>query len=449
MLVQELASCRVLFGPGSLARVPDESRRLGCAAVLLIAATSAKPHADELAAALGARLAARIDGVVPHVPEQVAAEALRLATEVGADGLVSVGGGSATGLAKAVARTTRAPILAVPTTYAGSEMTPVWGITAGGRKTTGSDPAVRPRTVVYDPRLTVSMPPGVTASSGMNAAAHCVTALTVGSGGLKSEAGTQETGGPAKPSGSPPVNRGSGGLKSEAGTQETGGPAKPSGSPPVNRGSGGLKSEARTQETGGPAKPSGSPPVNQGSVGPLTALFAEQGLRALAAALPGCVDRPGDLTARGEALWGAWLAGLALMGAGTGLHHKICHVLGGSFGLPHADVHAAVLPHASAHLHDQAGLARVAGALGGDDAPGAIWDLARRTGAAQSLRQLGMHAEDVDAAAEQVVASDPGAVALPAVAELLRMAYEGRRPASSTASPGERPPGRTTRRRPA
>ena len=358
MLVQELASCRVLFGPGSLARVPDESRRLGCAAVLLIAATSAKPHADELAAALGARLAARIDGVVPHVPEQVAAEALRLATEVGADGLVSVGGGSATGLAKAVARTTRAPILAVPTTYAGSEMTPVWGITAGGRKTTGSDPAVRPRTVVYDPRLTVSMPPGVTASSGMNAAAHCVTALTVGSGG----------------------------LKSEAGTQETGGPAKPSGSPPVNRGSGGLKSEARTQETGGPAKPSGSPPVNQGSVGPLTALFAEQGLRALAAALPGCVDRPGDLTARGEALWGAWLAGLALMGAGTGLHHKICHVLGGSFGLPHADVHAAVLPHASAHLHDQAGLARVAGALGGDDAPGAIWDLARRTGAAQSLR---------------------------------------------------------------
>jgi maleylacetate reductase len=421
VLVQELASCRVLFGPGSLARVPDESRRLGCAAVLLIAATSAKPHADELAAALGARLAARIDGVVPHVPEQVAAEALRLATEVGADGLVSVGGGSATGLAKAVARTTRAPILAVPTTYAGSEMTPVWGITAGGRKTTGSDPAVRPGTVVYDPRLTVSMPPGVTASSGMNAAAHCVTALTVGSGG----------------------------LKSEAGTQETGSRAEPSGSPPVNRGSGGLKSEARTQEAGGHAEPSGSPPVNQGSVGPLTALFAEQGLRALAAALPGCVDRPGDLTARGEALWGAWLAGLALMGAGTGLHHKICHVLGGSFGLPHADVHAAVLPHASAHLHDQAGLARVAGALGGDDAPGAIWDLARRTGAAQSLRQLGMHAEDVDAAAEQVVASDPGAVALPAVAELLRMAYEGRRPASSTASPGERPPGRTTRRRPA
>jgi alcohol dehydrogenase class IV len=336
--------------------VPDESRRLGCAAVLLIAGTSAKPHADELAAALGARLAGRVDGVVPHVPEQVAAEALQLATEVGADGLVSVGGGSATGLAKAVARTTGAPILAVPTTYAGSEMTPVWGITAGGRKTTGSDPTVRPRTVVYDPRLTVSMPPGVTASSGMNAAAHCVTALTAG-------------------------------------------------------GSGGLKSEA---------------------VGPLTALFAEQGLRALAAALPACVDRPGDLAARGEAQWGAWLAGLALEGAGTGLHHKICHVLGGSFGLPHADVHAAVLPHAAALGHDQPGLARVAGALGADDALGALWDLARRTGATQSLRQLGMRAEDLDAAAEQVAAAHPSAVTQPAATELLRMAYEGRRPAPRT-----------------
>jgi maleylacetate reductase len=179
--------------------------------------------------------------------------------------------------------------------------------------------------------------------------------------------------------------------------------------------------------------PSGRPPVN--SPGPLTALFAEQGLRALAAALPACVERPGDLAARGEALWGAWLAGLALMGAGTGLHHKICHVLGGGFGLPHADVHAAVLPHAAALGHDRAGLARVAGALGtrgADDAPGALWDLARRTGAAQSLRRLGMRAEDVDAAAEQVVASNPGAVARPAVAELLRMAYEGRRPASLT-----------------
>jgi maleylacetate reductase len=345
VLVQELPGGRVLFGPGSLATVPEESDRLGCGAVLLIAGTSAKPYADELAAALGPRLAGRIDGVVPHVPEQVAAEALRLATEAGADGLVCIGGGSATGLAKAVARSTRVPILAVPTTYAGSEMTAVWGITADGRKTTGSDPAVRPRTVVYDPRLTVSMPPGVTAASGMNAAAHCVAALTAG-----------------------------------------------------------------------------------GSGGPLTTLFAEQGLGALASALPGCVDRPADLDARGEALRGAWLAGLALAGAGTGPHHRICHVLGGSFGLPHADVHAAVLPHAAALGPDRRGLARVAGALGADDAPGGLWDLARRTGASHSLRELGLHEEDIEGAAEQVAAADRR-LAQPAVAALLRLAYEGRRPA--------------------
>lgn len=350
VLVQELLDSRVLFGPGSLATVPDESRRLGCAAVLLIAGAAAKPRADEVAAALGERLAGRIDGVVPHVPEQLAEDAVRLAAEVGADGLVCIGGGSATGLAKAVARTRRTPILAVPTTYAGSEMTPVWGVTAGGRKATGTDPAVRPRTVVYDPLLTVTMPPGVTAASGMNAAAHCVAALT-----------------------------------------------------------------AR-------------------HAGPLTALFAEQGLRALATALPACVDRPDDLAARGQALEGAWLAGLALAGAGTGLHHKVCHVLGGSFGLPHADTHAAVLPHATAFDAGAApgGLARVATALGADDAPGGLWDLARRTGATQSLRQLGLRPEDVDAAAALVVAASPKATTLPAATELLRMAYEGRRPASLT-----------------
>jgi maleylacetate reductase len=348
-LVQELPGGRVLFGPGALATVPEESSRLGCAAVLLIAAGSAKPHADELAAALGQRVVARIDGVVQHVPEQLAAEAVRQANEAAADGLVCIGGGSATGLAKAVARSTGVPILAVPTTYAGSEMTPVWGITAGGRKSTGSDPTVRPRTVVYDPLLTVSMPPGVTAASGMNAAAHCVTTLTAG------------------------------------------------------------------------------------AAGPLDALFAEQGLRALAASLPGCVDRPGDLAAREEALRGAWLAGLSLAGAGTGLHHRVCHVLGGSFGLPHAEVHAAVLPHAAVTLAgpDRSGLERVAGALGADDAPGGLWDLARRTGATQSLRQLGLGGDDLDAATEQVAAANPSYPEA-AIAELLRMAYEGRRPAPRT-----------------
>ena len=351
-LVQELPAGRVVFGPGALAQVPDEVGRLGGTAVLLIAGTAQKAAADQVAAALGPRLAARIDEVVQHVPEEVAADALRLARAVAADALVSIGGGSATGLAKAVTLQARVPVLAVPTTYAGSEMTPVWGITAAGRKTTGRDPAVRPRTVVYDPLLTLSLPPAFTAASGLNAAAHCVEALYAE------------------------------------------------------------------------------------GVGPLTALFAEEGLRALAAALPRCVEAPGDVDARGEALYGAWLAGLALAGATTGVHHKACHVLGGSFGLPHAEVHAAVLPHAAAFNAEAApaALARAASALGAADAPGGLWDLASRTGAPTSLRRLGLRAEDIEVAAELVAAApppNPRPVDAAGVAELLRAAYDGRRPAST------------------
>jgi maleylacetate reductase len=348
-VVQELPTGRVVFGAGALAQVPDEVGRLGGTAVLLIAGTAQKAAADRVADALGTRLAARIGEVVQHVPEEVAEEARRLARAVSADALVCIGGGSATGLAKAVALQARVPILAVPTTYAGSELTPIWGITAAGRKTTGRDPAVRPRTVVYDPLLTLSLPPAFTAASGLNAAAHCV--------------------------------------------------------------------EARYAD----------------GVGPVTALFAEQGLRTLAAALPRCVEAPGDVDARGQALYGAWLAGLASAGAAMGVHHKLCHVLGGSFGLPHAEVHAAVLPHAAAFNAGAApaALARVAAALGADDAPGGLWDLASRTGAPTSLRRLGLRAEDIEAAAELVAATpppNPRPVDAAGVAGLLRAAYHGHRP---------------------
>jgi maleylacetate reductase len=361
--VQELPASRVVFGPGSLARVPDELQRLDREAVLLIAGTAQKPAADRLAAALGTRVAARVDEVVQHVPEQIAADALRLAREAAADALVCIGGGSAVGLAKAVARQTRAPILAVPTTYAGSEMTPIWGVTAGGRKTTGRDPAVLPRTVVYDPALTCSLPAGVTAASGMNAAAHCVEALYA-----------------------------------------------------------------------------------EGA-GPVTRLLAEEGLRALAAALPACVQAPGDLDDRGQALYGAWLAGLALGGAEMGVHHKVCHVLGGSFGLPHADVHAAVLPHAAAFNREAApeAFARVAAAIGAADAAGGLWDLAARTGAPTSLRRLGLRGEDIGRAAELVAAAPPAnprPVDAAGVTALLQAAHQGRRPQPP---PAQTRPSRTSR----
>jgi maleylacetate reductase len=210
---------------------------------------------------------------------------------VGADCCVAVGGGSTVGLAKAIALTSGLPILAVPTTYAGSEMTPIWGLTAGGAKQTGRDARVLPRTVIYDPELTLGLPPRVAGPSGMNALAHCVEALYA---------------------------------------------------------------------------PDTSPIVQ---------LMAEEGIRALAAALPAIRVEPADLRARAGALYGAWLAGAALGTVSMGLHHKLCHTLGGSFGLPHAETHAVVLPYAAAYNRAAApeAMSRAARALGATDAPGALF----------------------------------------------------------------------------
>jgi alcohol dehydrogenase class IV len=112
-----------------------------------------------------------------HVPVEVARAAREEAERAGADGCVAVGGGSTTGLAKAIALASPLPILAIPTTYAGSEMTPIWGLTEGGVKRTGRDLRVLPRTVIYDPELTLTLPAALSATSGMNAIAHCVEAL--------------------------------------------------------------------------------------------------------------------------------------------------------------------------------------------------------------------------------------------------------------------------------
>ena len=167
---------RVVFGAGTVADVPAELEALGLHQVLLVASPSAAATADVVASALGDRLATRIDEVRQHVPETLATSAVDAARESGADGVLTIGGGSATGLGKAVAVATGVPLVAVPTTYSGSEATPIYGIT-GPHKRTGRDPRALPRVVVYDPELTTSMPRHVTATSGLNAVAHCVEAL--------------------------------------------------------------------------------------------------------------------------------------------------------------------------------------------------------------------------------------------------------------------------------
>jgi maleylacetate reductase len=356
--VHDAPATRVVFGAGMLSVVPDEVARLGGERVLLIGDRAAKVYADQLAAGLGRRLAGRVDDVVMHVPAETSASATARATASGADLLLCLGGGSATGLAKAVAKAAAVPILAVPTTYAGSEMTPIWGLTEGNRKITGRDARVLPRTVVYDPALTVGLPVDVSAASGMNALAHCVE---------------------------------------------------------------GLYSSA---------------------AGPVTAVLAEEGIRALADALPRVVANPADIDARGDALYGAWLAGWVLGTSGMGIHHKVCHVLGGAYDLPHAEIHSAVLPYATAYNAPfaAAAMTRAARALGTDDPAGGLWDLAVTIGAPTSLASVGFRraeAGEVAAIVARAAPDNPRPVTTEWVRDLLLAAYDGRRPDTTTMSDQE------------
>jgi maleylacetate reductase len=312
---------RVVFGAGHLARVADEAARLGISRALVIATPGSGARLGaRVADLLGDRSAGLHAQAVIHVPRAVAAAGLAAARAASADGLVAAGGGSAIGLAKIIARDTALPILAVPTTYSGSEATPIWGTSEGERKTTGRDAKVLPRTVIYDPELTLALPAAVSAASAMNAIAHCVEGLWVAE---------------------------------------------------------------RT---------------------PVTVAYATEAMRRFGAHLPRAVAHGADLAARGECLVAAWLAGAVLTG-GSGLHHKLAHVLGG-YGLPHAETHAIILPHVARFnlaAADEA-RARLADALGADDAADALARMVRGFPIPQRLRDVGFDAGKIDDAAAQVAA---------------------------------------------
>lgn len=349
--VYESLPGRVVFGAGSSRdRLAQEVDLLGGSRVLLIATEQERPLADRLSEPLGGRVAGTFTGVRPHVPVEVAREARKKAEEIGADCLLSIGGGSTTGAAKAIALETGLPIVAVPTTYAGSEMTPVYGLTENGRKRTGKSMDVLPRVVVYDPELTFSLPDFVTGPSAINALAHCVEAFYA----------------------------------------------------------------------------SGASPISS--------LMAEEGIRAIADGLPDAVLNPEGLAGRSKTLYGAYLAGAAFAVAGGGIHHKICHVLGGAYDLPHAETHTIILPHATV-INRQAipqTMARIASALGRDDAAEGLFDLAKDVGAPLALKDIGMKEEDLEEAVglclEAVPAYNPASVGEAEVRRLLRDAYEGKRP---------------------
>ena len=361
---------RIVFGRGaSRRRLADEVDRLGAGGVLLIATEHERPLAEELASPLGERVVGVFTDVRPHVPVEAAGAARTMAREAGAEALLSVGGGSTTGTAKAVALESGLPIVAVPTTYAGSEMTPIWGMTEGERKTTGNSRDVLPKVVVYDPELTYSLPSFITGPSAINAMAHCVEALY-------------------------------------------------------------------------------APGAN-----PITSLVAEEGIRALARGVPSAVEEPEDPVGRGETLYGAYLAGAALAAAGTGLHHKICHVLGGAYDLPHADMHTVVLPHAVAFNEGaMPGVAeRIVRALeaGGSASDGSaaesLYGLNRRIRAPDALKDIGMGEQNLEEAVslclEKVPADNPRTVDEAGMRSILLGALYG-------GAPGRRPESRSSALRP-
>ena len=173
----EALPMRVLFGAGRSTALAEEVERLGPNRVLVLCTPEQATTAETIAEALGDRSAGVLPGAQMHVPVGVVDAASAHAREVGADGCVAAGGGSTIGLGKAIALRHGLPVIAVPTTFAGSEMTPIWGLTENGVKRTGRDATVLPRSVVYDPELIRTLPVGLAVTSGLNAVAHAVEGL--------------------------------------------------------------------------------------------------------------------------------------------------------------------------------------------------------------------------------------------------------------------------------
>ena len=342
---------RVIFGAGSLQQLGAEIEALGARKALVLSTPEQRSSAERVASLLGGRAAGVFDRAVMHVPIETAREARALATRLGADCAIAIGGGSTIGLGKAIALESGLPIVAIPTTYAGSEMTSIFGITEGGMKKTGRDDKVLPRTVIYDPDLTMTLPVTMSVTSGINAIAHAAE---------------------------------------------------------------GLYS------------------VNSN---PILDLMAEEGIRALGHALPAIRKAPQDLQGRSDALYGAWLCGTVLASVDMALHHKLCHTLGGTFNLPHAQTHTIVLPHALAYNAPAASeaVARVGRALGGTSGPQAVYDLAKENGAPVALRDIGLKEGDLDRVCELAMSNpypNPRPLERVALRQLLQDAFEGNRPAA-------------------
>jgi maleylacetate reductase len=340
---------RVIFGAGSRDRLAQEIEQLGCTRALILSTSGHEREAKELALRIGKLAVAQFPGAVMHTPVAVSEQAVNVARSVNADCTVALGGGSTIGLGKAIALRTDLLQIAIPTTYSGSEMTPILGETEGGQKTTRRTLKVLPEVVLYDPELTLTLSPHLSVTSGINALAHAAEALY-----------------------------------------------------------------AKDRN-------------------PITSLMAEEALRAFADSLPAIVANPKNESARSGALYGAWLAGTCLGAVGMSLHHKLCHVLGGTFNLPHAETHTAILPHAIAYNSraEPEVMTTIAKAIGTENAAIGLYDFAGRLAARCSLRELGMPEEGIEKAtllATQSPYWNPRELEPDAIRELIRRAWAGELP---------------------
>lgn len=350
----EMLPTRIIFGSGARNQVKREVDALQWTKVVILSSPSMHQEADRLANRLGTQCIAVYEYAVQHVPLEIVQDVLDKLKTLKPDALIALGGGSVIGIAKAVALETALPIMAIPTTYSGSEMTPIWGITDSGVKKTGRNPVVKPQVVIYDPELTLSLPHSISITSGINAMAHCVEAMY------------------------------------------------------------------------------------SSSANPLTSLMAEEGIRAMVEGLTRIKKEPHDLQGRNKALYGSWLGGAVLGSVGMALHHKLCHVLGGSLHLPHAETHTVVFPYVLAYNAPYVpqtveALKRI---FQNDDPniAGTLYDFLRSLNAPRSLAELGMEEKELRKAVALAVQSpydNPRPVSAEGVQRILQMAYKGERPEKS------------------
>ena len=340
---------RIVFGDGYLSRAAEMVRDLGCSRALVLSTPQQKQQAEELSKAIGDLSAGVYANATMHIPIEVTEDALKTLKSSRADCTIAIGGGSTTGLGKALAYRTDMPQIVIPTTYAGSEVTPILGQTQGGVKTTVSDPKILPEIVIYDPQLTYSLPASMTVTSAFNGLAHAAEALYA-----------------------------------------------------QNR-------------------------------NPISTLMAVEGVRALIEALPAITSDPQSREGRRDALYGAWLCGTVLASVGMALHHKLCHTLGGTFDLPHADTHAVVLPHAIAFNEVAVPdlLRPIANALEADEAGSALHEYAKSISAPTALKDIGMPEDGIERAAELAVNKpywNPREFDREQIRRLIENAYHGRVP---------------------